>query len=273
MRRTLIIIVIASFLLPAGKGQELFLSYQTGIENLFKRLSGAQSDEYKKAVNDSLCILVEKYASSPYAFNRNFRDLKYLGQITSPDSTVKIITWNLIFNNWIYRYYCYFIKRDGSSQAKVFRLEGSGIKSRVRTDTTYSRSDWYGALYYDIRPFISGRELHYLIIGLDYNNLLVTRKFIDVLTFDPATGPVFGKKCLLNGMDLKYREVFEFTSGAVMTLRFITDSTVVFSHLSRFNAGMPDLPQFYGPDHSYDSYKFSDGLWRLESDIDIRNKE
>ncbi len=273
MRRTLIIIVIASSLLPEVKGQEQFLSYQSEIENLFKRLTGTYSDDYKKAVNDSICILIEKYASSPYAFNRTFNDLKYLGQITSPDSTVKIITWNLIFNNWIHRYYCYFIKRDGSSPVKVFRLEGSGIKNQVRTDTTYSRSDWYGALYYDIRPFISGKELHYLIIGLDYNNLLVTRKFIDVLTFDPVFGPVFGKKCLLNGEDLKYREVFEFTSGAVMTLRFITDSTVVFSHLSRFNAGMPDLPQFYGPDHSYDSYKFSNGLWRLESDIDIRNME
>jgi hypothetical protein len=273
MKRISILVVFIFSLVTGVKGQDEFSYCQVRIVNLFNKLSGNFSDEYKLSVNDSLCILIEEFASSQFVFNRTFNDLKYLGQITSPDSLVKIITWNLILNNGFHRYYCYFINRGESSQTKVFKLAGSGTETRVRTDTTYSRSDWYAALYYDIRPFISGKNLHYLIIGIDYNNQLVTRKIIDVLTFDPTVGPVFGKKCFLNGRDLKYREVFEFTSGAVMTLRFVSDSSVVFSHLSRFDAGMPDLPQFYGPDQSFDSYNFSKGLWRLESDIDIRNKE
>jgi hypothetical protein len=272
MRKILILLFIV-FLNPWANGQEAFLNFETQLEPLFGRLNDNIQDDHKLALNDSVCRIIEKYAASDYAFSRRFDNLKYLGQITSPDSLLKIINWNLVLNDGINRYTCYFVKRNDTGSNLIYKLSGSGIKSAVKTDTTYTQSDWYGALYYDLRPFVTKTGVCYIILGIDYNTQLITRKFIDVLAFQSTGEIIFGRKCFFNGKELKYREVFEYTSKAVMTLRFVSDSSVVFSHLSRFSHGMPDFPGYYGPDQSYDAYNFSNGLWRLDPDIDIRNKE
>jgi hypothetical protein len=273
MRRILILLFLIVFVSRGIKGQEEFISFQAQIEPLFARLSENIHDSLKHSLNDSVCVVIEKYAASGFAFNHHFSNLKYLGQITSPDSLLKIITWNLVLNDGTNIYTCYFVKREKSGGNEIYKLSGSGIKSKLKTDTTYSQSDWYGALYYDLRPFVSENGVHYILLGIDFNTRLVTRKLIDVLSFKPGGEIIFGRKCFFNGKEIKHREVFEFTSKAVMTMRFVNDSSVVFSHLSRFSPGMPDLPLYYGPDQSYDAYNFSDGMWRLVPDIDIRNKD
>jgi hypothetical protein len=56
-------------------------------------------------------------------------------------------------------------------------------------------------------------------------------------------------------------------------LRFAGKGSVVFDHLSPSSPQYKGNPQFYGPDFSFDSYNLENGLWRLKSNIDIRNKE
>jgi hypothetical protein len=65
--------------------------------------------------------------------------------------------------------------------------------------------------------------------------------------------------------------VFEFASTAVMSLRFKTDSSIVFDHLAPFSPEYKDNFQFYGPDFSFDSYDLESGVWRFKTNVDIRN--
>jgi hypothetical protein len=58
-----------------------------------------------------------------------------------------------------------------------------------------------------------------------------------------------------------------------MTLRFKSDSSIVFDHLVPFSPEMIDNHQYYGPDYSYDAYYLENGLWRLTINVDVRNKE
>lgn len=275
MRKThsILLIIFITVCLPlSGQLEETNVSVQ--LEKLFGRLTGNLKTERKLEINDSIRAIIDSYAVSDTIFSHRFTNLRYLGQITSPDSLVKIITWNLILEDGVSKYFCYLIRREGiSEKSRVFRLCAPYNEAAIRTDTAYSLSDWYGALYYNLKPFVFNRKISYIILGIDYGNSFVTRKIIDVLSFTPDGGIIFGLNCFTDGITVKPRVVFEYAATAVMSLKFEGNNTVVFDHLSPFSPGLKDNRQFYGPDFSFDSYNFDKGMWRLKSDIDIRNKE
>lgn len=244
------------------------------LERLFGRLIENLNSQEKLAINDSIRMIIESYASSDTVFNHRFTNLRYLGQITSPDSLIKIIAWNLILEDGENRYFCYLIRRSGKTgPGKVYKISGLYREAPISSDTIYSLSNWYGALYYDVRPFKLNDQVYYVILGIDFGNSFITRKIIDVLSFDSKDEIVLGMNCFTDGKEIKPRIVFEFASTAVMSLRFNTDNSIVFDHLSPSSPEYKGNPRFYGPDFSYDSYNFENGLWRLKTDIDIRNKE
>jgi hypothetical protein len=244
------------------------------LEGMFSRIRENRSSPGKLAINDSIRKIVENYAVSDTVFSHKFSNLRFLGQITSPDSLVKIISWNLILDDGGNRYFCYFIKRAAKGEkSNLYKLSGIYKETPIRSDTIYSESNWYGALYYDIKPFVSEKDISYILLGIDYGNSFITRKLIEVLNFGPNGKLTFGKKIFADGKVLMPRIVFEYTATAVMSLRFIDNKTIVFDHLSPVSPEYSGNRQFYGPDFSYDSYNLENGLWRLKSNIDIRIKE
>ncbi len=118
----------------------------------------------------------------------------------------------------------------------------------VRTDTTYNEKDWYGALYYDLRPLKKENKGSWMILGIDYGNPSVTKKIIDVLTFTREGGLIFGKKWFAEGDAVKFREVLEYSHTAVISLRFISDKKIVFDHLVPIDPAMKGNREFYAPD-------------------------
>jgi hypothetical protein len=275
MKRFLLITSLLTVLIiNCINGQYNTYGIAADLEGMFRRVRENHSPAEKLIVNDSIKAIIESYAGSDTVFKHRFSNLRFLGQITSPDSLVKILTWNLILEDGGNRYFCYIIRRSSPGSGKtVFKLSGIYNEAPIRTDTIYSQSNWYGALYYDIRPYVSGKETSYILLGIDYGNSFITRKIIDVLSFSSDNSLVFGKMSFTDGKMLTPRVVFEFASTAVMTLRFYTASSIVFDHLSPVSPEMKDNRQFYGPDFSYDSYDLENGLWRLKSNIDIRIKE
>lgn len=274
MKRICLIITLLIFLIYNSINSQ---TNSTGIagdlEGMFSRIRENLNPKEKLAINDSIRHIVEDYATSDTVFKHRFLNLRFLGQIGSPDSLVKIITWNLILNDGGNRYFCYIIRRPArNSKSKVYKLTGIYNEAPIRSDTIYSESNWYGALYYDIRPFSTGNETCYVLLGLDYGNSFITRKLIDVLSFGPGNSLVFGKRCFSDGKQLLPRVVFEYASTAVMSLKFVTNVTIVFDHLSPSSPEMKDNRQFWGPDFTFDSYALENGLWRLKSNIDVRNK-
>ena len=219
-------------------------------------------------------MIIDSYVKSDTVFTHRFTNLRYLGQIMSPDSLLKIITWNLVLENEPGRYYCYFIrKQEPGKENIIYRLSSAYRENPVMTDTTYTESDWYGALYYDLKPYITEDKLCWVLLGIDYGNPFISRKIIEVLSFKPDNSIVFGRKWFASGEEKKYRAVFEYASNATMSLRFRSDSSIVFDHLVPFSAVHKDDRQYYGPDYSFDAYNFENGLWKLNINVDVRNKE
>jgi hypothetical protein len=272
-KKILICLVLLFAVILNSPGQDNPTGTSEILEKLYLRLRQNLPAVEKLRTNDSVQAIIDTYAASDTLFNHRFNSLRYLGQITSPDSLVKIITWNLILDDGTNQYFCYFIKREKKrGGGTVIKLKGNYKESAERSDTTYSAGNWYGALYYDIRPFGFNGSRKYIVLGIDYGNPFVTRKLIDVLSFGTGNDITLGLNCFSDGKSLRQRIVFEYSSKAVMSLKFEADNMIVFDHLSPFSPQYMDNHQFYGPDFSFDSFNLDNGYWKYKSDIDIKNK-
>lgn len=273
--RPYILSLLLSVLLSTGvaRSQVSVKDVPMVLEELFDRLAGNYNDSARIRINDSIRVILDGYVKSDSIFAHRFTNLRYLGQIMSPDSLLKILTWNLVLENEPGRYYCYFIrKQEPENGNKIYRLSVSYNENTVKTDTTYTGSNWYGALYYDLKPYIIDKQLCWVLLGIDYGNSFISRKIIEVLNFSPEDSIIFGRKWFSSGNEIKFRDVFEYASNAMMSLRFRSDKSIVFDHLVPFSSLHKDDHQYYGPDYSFDAYNYENGLWKLTINVDARNQ-
>lgn len=273
MKRIILILILSgSGVFSAVFGQTQKPDVSSDLEKLFSRLVTSTEDTSRIRINDSIKFIIDSYAGSDSVLTHSFKGLKYLGQVTSHNSQLKIITWNLLLKDSKSKYYCYIIHRSGKKN-QLYKLEGEYNEEPVRVDTVYSDKNWYGALYYDFRAFRKDNQAYWVLLGIDYGNQAVTRKIIEVLSFAPDGGILFGKKLFTSGKEIKYREVLEYSSGAVISLKFLTDKSIVFDHLVPVSSELKGQKEYYGPDFSFDAYNLERGMWIFKSDVEARNKK
>ncbi len=273
-RRLIISVFIPLYIFGVASGQLPGDSLRVPLANLFSKIRSSSEDSIRLSANDSIRLLVSKFTAREDLFNRRFQEVKYLGQILSPDSSLKIITWNIALKNNKGWYYCYLVRKsDDGSSLYVSSLVRPYEPGRIRTDTVFHSSDWYGALYYDIKPFEYDGRKCWILLGVNYSDPLVTRKIIDVLSFRNDGSILLGMKWFDTGKDIRYRHVLEYSSSAAITLRFLPDSLIVFDHLVPVPGSGGENRPVYGPDYSYDSFTFDNGFWRFSGNFDARNPQ
>jgi hypothetical protein len=266
------LLILILFSVNVINGQKVTISVSAELERLYGRLAKNLSDSVKLQANDSINSMIESYVGSDSVFSHRFKNLRYLGEVTSPDSIVKIVTWNLILVDRPGRYFSYFIKKQKDGKSNIIqRLTAEYSEGQISTDTTYSADSWYGALYYDIRPQTIDGKISWVLLGIDYGNPLITRKIIDVLDYSHEDRINFGMKLFLSQDTIKYREIFEYSSDATMSLRFANDGSIVFDHLVPLTPELTNNHQYYAPHYSNDAYVYENGLWRYKLNVDARN--
>lgn len=244
------------------------------LEKLYDRIIESRDDDEKLRLNDSVRIIIGAYAESDSVFVHSFENLRYLGQITSPDRKLKIITWNVFLRNSPNRYFCYIIRKDGKKTANtVFTLSGMNREEPVRDDIIYNSGNWYGALYYAISPFRNNKQNCYLVLGLDYGNIGVSRKIIDVLSFSPDDSLMLGLDCFIREERKKLREVLEYSPEGILSLRMENNKTVVFDQPVTVKTGHGDGYELTAAGVSFSGYLLQRGNWKFVSDIDVKNKK
>jgi hypothetical protein len=92
-----------------------------------------------------------------------------------------------------------------------------------------------------------------------------------VISFDNNCLVVFGKKWFETSRGIKFRKIFSYASNGMMTLRFSSDTSIVFDHLVPVSAENNQV--LYGADYSYDSFIYTDGMWKFRLNVDVRNNE
>jgi hypothetical protein len=256
-------------LLPAA-GQSRLERTEKELVRLYDQIRQAKDDAQKITYNDSVVILFRTILPEEGSFLYPFSSLRYTGKLYAPDSTFRIINWNLPLTDGTYRYFGFICRPDG----QVTELHDRSREIPHPQDTLLSPEHWYGALYYRILKNRWRNKTWYTLLGIVLHNSLITRKVIDVLSFDKKGRIQFGAPVFNMGDSVLTRVVFAFNAQVAMLLHYDEEmKMIVFDHLSPAQPEYKGMYQFYGPDSSYDGFFFYKGKWYLREDLDVRNRE
>ncbi len=275
MRLKVYIIIIAflSSLIPL-KAQQSPKEISFILEDLYKRILNAYTDNERLRLNDSVILLIDSHVASDTVMKHRFSNVRNLGQIDSPDGKLKIVNWNITLRDGSNKYFLYIIRYGGKKgKNRICKLTGESSSKPILTDFIYTRDTWYGAVYYAIQPFKSQKKNCYLLLGIDLGNTIKTRKIIDVLSFNENGEITFGRNCFLKGSEMKSREVLEYSSESVVSLRMQSGKAVVFDHLDSFSSGHGDSPENLGAGIFIDGYILKKGIWNYTTNIEARNRK
>ncbi len=196
-----------------------------------------------------------------YPFSR----LKSLSILAPPDSSFRIITWQLFVNDSTYRYYGTIQRNNRELQLIALRDKHTELDNLPLYDQL-SPDNWYGALYYNLREFDSREGHKYLLFGYDAFSFFEKRKVIDVLTFDKTGNPTFGSPVFERDEAKpevpEQRLIFEYSAETSVRVNWDEEyQMVLFDHLiplpSPFGRGMTHVI-----DGSYDGLKLEKGHWK-----------
>jgi len=206
------------------------------------------------------------------SFDYHFDSLKFVGVIYSPDNKVKIINWNLPYNNRTHKYFGFIQYKKSKKTILTYELTDNSNKIKDPESAILSNENWFGALYYKIIINKHSGKTYYTLLGADLNNLLSKKKLVEILYFDRQNEPVFGKPVFKNRNQPVARILFEFNAQSNMVLTFDEEKKMIIcDHLSPSRPSLEGQFEFYGPDFSYDGLKFERGIWNFYPDIDVRN--
>ncbi len=236
------------------------------FELLHDRSFEGKQDELLKELNDRLMILW----SDNELFMRDWSCFKRMITLSTNDKNMRICTYlvpSLGFDSYVKG----AVLLREANKINVITLRDRSQEIRAPERSRVSSDKWYGALYTDLIETRYKNKTFYTLLGFKSNDGMVKTRLIDVLTFS-------GKKAFFGSPQFKqerktlYRHIFNYSAGANMMLRYDDKmKMIVFDHLAPSEPFFSGQYQYYGPDFSYDGYRFDKGNWFLETDVDLRN--
>lgn len=203
----------------------------------------------------------------PYSFNYGFDSLKTISRLYAPDSSFRIITWQLMKDYTYYRYKgaIQFKTNDGS--LKLIPLYDGADFTEHPVDSIRTNENWIGALYYNIVMKSYNNKKYYTLIGYDENDARTTKKWVEVLTFDNKNKPVFGGRYFSYPNDPvkppqpAYRFCLEFKKEANAKLNYDPEiDRIVFAKLVS-ETGEVSKKHTLVPHGSIEGFKWELGRW------------
>jgi hypothetical protein len=254
----------------SGNINKLML-YQDSLTDMGKKFINAESGPERMNANAVFIKTLVRALKIPHSFNFPFDSVKSITIRNSPDNRFRLITWHLDFDDGSYRYFG-TIQMNTGEKLLMYPLSDYSPFIKKPEDTVTDNTKWYGAQYYKIIPVYTEQNPYYVLLGWKGNTVKTNKKVIDVLTFRDDR-PVFGHSVFDGNGKVRKRVVFEYTRQASMWLNYDDDQhLIVFDHLSPPDKKMTGKYDSYGPDLSYDGYRFKNGRWEYVENLDMRNK-
>lgn len=229
-------------------------------------LNADLADDRLYACHEMIPRLV-KALKVPNSFQYKFPRMETVSIQYPADSSFRIFTWQLKVNDADYRYYGAI--QWNTTDLKLVPLADRSMVLENPTYLTTTPDKWYGALYYNIKPFISGKgEKMYLLFGYDAFDVNDHRKIIDVMTI--TNGQVrFGAPVFVTDKSTsKARIIYEYSADANVKVNFDENhDMIVCDHLQQIQGILPGQGKTMVPDGSYEGYKLEKGYWKYISDV------
>lgn len=251
-----------------------FYTLQDSLKSLSYKIVNDQDELIRRNSTFTFIKTLVSALKLPNSFAFPFDSVVSISIMRSPDNQFRIFTWHLRTDDGHYRYYGAIQKND-PNKLSLYPLFDNSAFIQNPQDTVLTNDSWYGAHYYTIivpkRWFSKNKK--YVLLGWKGHNQNSQQKVIDVLSFAKDGRPIFGADIIKLKDKTQHRMVFEYTSQAVMMLRYLNyKKWIVYDHLAAPNARSEGNFEVYGPDLSYDGLKYRRGKWILMEKIDLRNE-
>lgn len=216
------------------------------------------------------------------SFYYPFDSLKGVSHLYAPDSTFRIFTWQLDFqDSYAYsrqRGAIQFRTPDGS--LKLTPLKDYSEFADDPVDSARNRNTWIGAVYYNIIQNKHNGRNYYTLFGFDGNSYRTNKKWIDVLTFDGQGQPVFGAQPFFTfekdsvKRKPQYRFAIEYKKEASTTMNYSADDNMILVDHLISETNEPDLPWTFVPDGDYEGFQWVAGRWQhVDKVFDFKLKD
>jgi hypothetical protein len=267
-------------MLPAQDPNPLLRLQKTEKELVarFDSLYTLEDNPGRDSLNQAIINNFASILSGREGFYYRWNALPRVGKVYSEDDKLRVYTWYLQKSSGEYNYYgllCYRQegrrKKDPGSFVAMF-LEDASDRIPEPEQATLNPGFWYGSVYYAIKTFTHRRNSWYALIGYDFNNPFSTKKLIEIVRVSKEGWVEFGGVFKANEQSKK-RMIFEYSAEVAMFLNYDERmGKIVFDHLRPFEPILSGNYRFYGPDGSYDAFRFEKGIFILEEDVDARNE-
>lgn len=274
MKRTFIALLVIISCLGASSVQAQKIK-ETDLKKLrrsedslkvFARYLITDSLQEDRMISDSVFTRVLVRAlKTKNSFYYPFDSVLGISKLYAPDSTFRIITWNLQYDDFYSRQRgaIQFPTKDGS--LKLLNLIDVSEFTMNPEDSVRGRMNWIGAVYYNITKTTHNGKNYYTLFGYENVNVRTSRKWIEVLTFNANNEPVFGGPLFYFGNSTKeppkYRIALEYKKEARVLADFIDElGVILFDHLIS-ETNEPDLKFTYVPDGDNEAFKWENGRW------------
>ena len=200
------------------------------------------------------------------SFYYPFDSVQGISKLYAPDSAFRIFTWNISFDDYYSRQRGAIQMRTSDGSLKLVALRDYSEFTTDAVDSIRTKTNWIGAVYYDIVKTIYNGKNYYTLIGFDNNSAMSNKKWVEVMTFDQKNEPVFGGQYFNYQQDsvkraTQYRYSLEYKKEARAILKYDEDSRlIVVDHLIS-ETDEPDNKWTYVPDGDYEAFKWKNGQW------------
>lgn len=243
------------------------------LKVLFQKLTNSREDEHKIELSEQIASRLFPLLKEPSFFTNKFTGLEKLSTLISPDGEFKVCTWNVEFQDGRNVFNGGVAVRDIKNNSIHFNaLNDSRSMINSPERVALSPSKWYGAVYYDLVETEYKKNKYYTLLGYNANDAFSKIRVLDVVTIAGNSRVTFGAPLFAYDKQIKRRVLFEYSARVNMMLRYDAKvKMIVMDHLAPSDPMFKNDPRYYGPDFTYDGFKFQDGKWQFISEVDLRN--
>jgi hypothetical protein len=200
------------------------------------------------------------------SFYHPFDSVMGISKLYAPDSSFRIFTWNLQFDDYwsLKRGAIQMRTKDGT--LNLIGLHDVSSLTDKPDDSVRNKKNWVGAVYYNIIKTQHEGKNYYTLFGFDVNSAMSSKKWIEVLTFNEKKEPVFGGPYFSFEKDTvrqKIRQRFsvEFKKDARVLVNYIDELGVILVDHLISETDQPELKWTYVPDGDNEAFKWENGKW------------
>lgn len=210
------------------------------------------------------------------SFHYPFSEVKGIGNIYAPDSTFRIFTWQLSFDDYYSRQRGAIQYHTADGSLKLVPLWDASEFTTKPEDSLRSRDKWIGAVYYNMVQTEHNGKSYYTLFGFESHSIRSNKKWIEVLTFDSRNMPVFGGPHFIFDQDSirrspQHRYSIEYKKDASALINYDEDLGIILIDHLISETDEPELAYTFIPDGSYEGFKWVNGKWlHIEKVFDFK---